>query len=166
MTVMMTQLESVEGPNARRRRALGEALLEISTNPGDGRDPAIALRGYGEGCVALALGGVFDPPQQQRLQALSADLDRWASVELAVDLSQVVRCSTVLVRTLTALRMRRLVAGARVELHNPPRELVVDLGHVPVTAFSLSEADAPPSSWTAPRPARQQDAATRTGGAR
>lgn len=158
----LAQVDTAEGLGARRRRALAEVLIEISSSPGGGRAPVIALRSFGSGCVALALGGVFDPVARARVRALTDDLDRWATVELIVDLSQLLECPATLIRVLTGLRMRRLVAGARVELHSPPRELLADLGHAPATAFTLHDAvDAPPPRW----PPRRSGARARDGGA-
>lgn len=122
-----------------RRRALGEVLLEVGDTAGAALEPALALRTYGEGCVVLALAGTFGRAGVERLHDLMGDVDRLATVELVVELSLLVGGEPALARALAGLRMRRLVAGTRVELHNPPPELTLELGHTPTQAITVTD---------------------------
>lgn len=87
--------------------------------------------------MALALGGAFEHRGVQRLRTLVRDLDRLATVELVIELSLLARCDRALARVLGRLRVRRLVAGTRVELHHCPPELTAELGHTPAEAYTV-----------------------------
>jgi STAS domain len=130
----------------RRRRAIDEAVAEAATarvSDPDSWEPAIALRGYGDGCLALALAGAFDRAGTERVRALGRDLALSASTELVVDLSQLTSSDPPLIRALLGLRMQRLVTGVRVELRSPPAALVAELGAAPAESYSVRDDPAP-----------------------
>jgi hypothetical protein len=127
------------GPAERRRRAHDAAVAEVSAPLVRADEAAIGLRTYGQGRVALALGGYFDPAAIARLRSTLGDLHRLGTEELIVDLSQLGPCPPALARTLAQLRMQRLVHGARVEVHHPPQELAAVLGHGAADAFTITE---------------------------
>lgn len=129
-------LDSGGDLDERRRQALAAALTE-ATGAATAADPdswAPSIRGhrYGEGCLALALAGTFDRVGVERVHALALELDVLAAVELSVDLSELRDCTPALARALGRLRIRRLTAGARVELYSPPRELAAEMGQLPL----------------------------------
>ena len=142
------EVDVVGGPAERRRHAVDEAVAETRSSRGpsdpDSREPAIAMRSYGQGCLALALAGSFDRAGVERLRALLPTLDRLAVDELVVDLSMLTGCDSALARVLGQLRIRRLTAGAQVELRSSPEALVLELGHT--TARSYTVRDSPRSS--------------------
>lgn len=121
----------------RRRRALGEAVAELASSAARSPEPGLAMRVYGEGCLALALAGTFDRAALERLRNLMAELHHLAHVEVVIDLSLLRTCEQGLARVLAQLRVQRLVAGARVELHSPPPALAVELGHTPAQEFDV-----------------------------
>jgi hypothetical protein len=78
-------------PLSERRRALDDAVIEANTvrvSDPDSWEPAIALRRYGRGCLAVVMAGVFDRAGTERVRALGRDLPRLATEELVIDLSQ------------------------------------------------------------------------------
>lgn len=72
----------------------------------------IALRGYGPGCLAIALAGAFDRAGVESVRAVLHDLDQHAALELVVDLSALTTCDPGLARVLAQLRIHRLTRGA------------------------------------------------------
>lgn len=133
-------VEQVGDLSQRRRRALRDAVSELALRS-DSREAATATRVYGEGCLVLVLGGVFDRAALQRLRDLTGELHRLAAVELVIDLSRLRNCPPRLVRAVARIRVKRLVHGARVELHNPPPEIAADLGDTPAQTFDLAVDD-------------------------
>jgi hypothetical protein len=125
------EVDLAAGLSERRRRALAEAVTEATAarvSDPDSWEPAIALRRYGRGCLAVALAGTFDRAGTERVRALGRDLARLATTELVMDLSRLTACDAPLIRALLGLRMQHLVAGVRVELRGPPAALVAELG--------------------------------------
>ncbi len=125
----------------RRRHAISEAVAEACSahtpSDPDSGVPAIAMRTYGPGCLALALAGTFDRAGIERLRTLAPTVDGLVRVELVVDLSRLTSCRPALARALAQLRIRCLTAGAHVELRSPPAALAVELGHAPAAAFTV-----------------------------
>jgi anti-anti-sigma regulatory factor len=122
----------VQGDLATRRRtAVAEAVADAATRCGRPTRPAAAgLRRYGPGCLVLALAGRFDRPAVERLRALGPEIERRATTELVVDLSQLERCDALLARAVARIRIRCLANEARVELHDPPPALAAELGQL------------------------------------
>ena len=112
---------------ARRRAALAEAVARAEPATRDGQG-AVGVCRYGPGCIALALRGRFDRGARDLLRALADELPRLAHRELAIDLSGLERCDHTLARAIGHLRIRSLTREARVELHDPPAALAVQLG--------------------------------------
>ncbi|MDT7742329.1 MAG: hypothetical protein QOE59_1407 [Actinomycetota bacterium] len=111
----------------RRRLAVAEAVAHARPATPDGHG-ALGIRRYGYGCIALALRGRFDRSARELLQALSDEVPHLARRELAIDLSGLERCDGMLARAIGRLRIRCLTRDARVELHDPPPALAVELG--------------------------------------
>jgi anti-anti-sigma regulatory factor len=125
-------IDDVDAPaDLSRRRRL--AVAEARPVTPDGRG-ALGVRRYGPGCIALALRGRFDHGARELLHALSDELPHLARRELAVDLSGLDRCDRTLARAIGRLRIRCLAREARVELHDPPPALAVELGRPVATA--------------------------------
>ena len=123
------------GIEARRRRAIEEASSEcVGPTP---RCAGIAVRRFGRGCLVIAVAGSFDEAARARLDAVTRDLARLAEVELVMCMTHLVGCDRRLSRLLSRLRMQHLVAGARVELHDPPPELVAELGRAAPERFTV-----------------------------
>lgn len=123
----------------RRRRAIEEAVRG-SAGPTP-RCPGVAVRRYDDDCLVLAVSGVFDEAARARLDAVARDLSRIATAELVLVTSRLTACDRRLARLLSRIRLRHLMEGARVELHDPPLELTAELGQAPVTQFSISDRD-------------------------
>ena len=130
----------------RRRRAVVAAIERASRTAGGvwsagdpgSWGPSVGLCRYGPGCVVLALAGCSDRAGLESLRALTAEVDRAADTELVIDLSRLQQCEPALARVLGRLRVRRLNAGARVELRSAPRELTAELReHPPVTSSTM-----------------------------
>ena len=130
-------LDDPVGLDARRRRAVDEAAREaVGPTP---RCPGIAVRRFGRGCLVIAIAGSFDDAARARLDAVARDLSGLATVELVVCASGLVGCDRRLARLLSRLRLHHLMAGARVELHDPPVELTDELGRTPAEPFTVRD---------------------------
>ncbi|MDL5156715.1 hypothetical protein [Actinomycetospora termitidis] len=128
-----TPFEIPVGLDERRREALATAVRRAVGG--------IGTSWYDEGCVALAVVGPAGPAQVRALRDLRPQLAREAWAELVVDLSGLEGdCGPALVRVLGQLRVQRLTAGARVELHGAPPEVVSELGAQPATEFTVHDA--------------------------
>ncbi len=104
----------------------------------------VGLCRYDDGCVALAAVGSSGPAQVRMLRSLRSRLARDAWAELVVDLSGLDGdCGPALVRVLGQLRVQRLTAGARVEVHGAPPALAAELGASPATTYTVH--DEPPA---------------------
>ncbi len=126
----------------RRRQARVAAVRRAREHPEAGA--GIGLCRYDDGCVALAAVGAGGPAQVRALRSLRAHLAREAWAELVVDLSALDGdCGPALVRVLGQLRVQRLSAGARVEVHGAPPALIAELGARPATAYTVH--DEPPA---------------------
>jgi anti-anti-sigma regulatory factor len=101
--------------------AVADALAEAGRS-------GLGLRRYAPGCVALALRGPVDDAARDHLKGLIGELPRAAYRELVLDLAGVDGCDTALARTLGRLRIRCVLRGARVEVHDPPEALTAELG--------------------------------------
>lgn len=130
---------SVAGLVQRRRDALAAARAELAAAAAPAGEPAVAIRGYGDGQLAVALAGTFERAAIEALRGRLRDLGRVASDELVIDLSGLASCHSTLARFLAELRVKRLIAGARVELHGVPPELSVALGHSPAQRFTVHD---------------------------
>ena len=126
----------------RRRQARVAAIRRGQEHPEV--SAGVGLCRYDDGCVALAAVGRGGPAQVRTLRALRARLAREAWAELVIDLSAFEGdCGPALVRVLGQLRMQRLTAGARVEVHGAPPALAAELGASPATAYTVH--DEPPA---------------------
>lgn len=135
-------LAPVTTPDQRRRRARLEAIARAGERPEV--SGGVGLCRYDDGCVALAAVGPGGPAQVRALRALRSRLAREAWAELVVDLSGLDGdCGPALVRVLGQLRVHRLTAGARVEVHGAPPALTAELGARPATSYTVH--DAPPN---------------------
>jgi len=144
LAVSVSTVEHAGELSSRRRRALSDVVAEL-TGPAarSSSAPGLAMRVYGEGCLALGLTGTFDRAALARLRDLMSELPRLAPTELVIDLSLLHSCEQALARVLAQLRVQRLVAGARVELHSPPAELTTTLGDTPAEEFGVVDDAAP-----------------------
>ena len=117
----------------RRRDARRRAVAYV--------DEGVGLSRYDDGCLALAVVGDAGPEQVKALRALRSRLAQEAWAELTVELSALTGdCGPALVRVLGQLRVHRLAAGARVEVHGAPPAVVSHLGASPATEFTVRDA--------------------------
>jgi hypothetical protein len=137
------QFSPVGSADQRRRHARVAAIRYAGEHPEV--SAGVGLCRYDDGCLALAAVGAGGPAQVRALRSLRARLAREAWAELVVDLSGLEGdCGPALVRVLGQLRVQRLTAGARVEVHGAPPALAAELGACPATAYTVH--DAPPRS--------------------
>jgi hypothetical protein len=130
------------GAVQRRRQARVAAVRRGQEHPEV--SAGVGVCRYDDGCVALAVVGAGGPAQVRTLRSLRARLAREAWEELVVDLTALDGdCGPALVRVLGQLRMQRLTAGARVEVHGAPPALAAELGARPATAYTVH--DTPPA---------------------
>ena len=139
----VSELDEPVDVDARRRRAVEEAGREsVGLTPSA---PGIAVRRFGRGCLVIAIAGTFDDAARARLDAVTRDLSGLATAELVVCTSHLVGCDRRLARLLSRLRLHHLMAGARVELHDPPPELTAELGQAASERFTVRDGAAPRS---------------------
>ncbi|GAA4829578.1 hypothetical protein GCM10023201_16400 [Actinomycetospora corticicola] len=131
-----TPSELPVGLDERRRHARSTAARRAVAGVG--------TSWFDDGCVALAVVGVAGPAQVRALRELRPQLAREAWAELVIDLSHLDgECGPALVRVLGQLRVQRLTAGARVEVHGAPAEAVAELGDRRATEFTVREERVP-----------------------
>lgn len=139
-------IDDVDVPGAlpeRRRAAVAEAVARTEPATPDGCG-MVGVRRYGPGCIALALRGRFDGCARELLRALGDELPGLARQELVLDLSGLERCDGMLARAIGRLRIRCLARDARVELHDPPPALAIEIGLAPREGRSDSPAPLAP----------------------
>jgi anti-anti-sigma regulatory factor len=158
-SVMFEQYDSdtapdqfVAGPSQRRREAIATTRAELAAAAVPTSQPAIATRSYGDGQLSVSLAGTFDRAAVERLRGTLRDLGRVASDELVIDMAGLASCNSSLARFLAQLRVQRLIAGTRVELHDVPPELATALGHSPPEKFAVHDHDDQRSGAVAPLP--------------
>jgi hypothetical protein len=124
-------------PEQRRR----QARVDATRRAHEDADVGVGLCRHDDGCVALAIVGTGGPGQVRTLRSLRGRLAREAWAELVLDLSGLHGdCGPALVRVLGQLRVHRLTAGARVEVHGAPPALRAELGARPATAYTVHDA--------------------------
>ncbi|HEY2191529.1 MAG TPA: hypothetical protein VGH76_04380 [Actinomycetospora sp.] len=134
-----------------RCEATLKTLAEV-IGAGHCAEPIIAMRAYAGDCLAVAVGGVVDPPMPGRLRALHDDphLAGMSGSELVLDLSQVRDSVPGLTTVLDQLRQRRTRDGCRVELRDPPSSLADELDRATLTeAFTIFDAVHRSPPWAA-----------------
>ncbi|MCD2197630.1 hypothetical protein LQ327_30090 [Actinomycetospora endophytica] len=89
--------------------------------------PAVAVRYFGPGCVAVGMAGPVDQAAVERLAALLHELRPHSSRELLLVFGRLDSWHPYLARVLGQARIQRLIDGALVEFHNPPTTLAVQL---------------------------------------
>lgn len=107
----------------RRQRALDEVAADLGPAHRDADQPAVALRGYGPGCMCLGIAGPVDRARVALLQELLAGLRVRGRHDLTVTLAGAGPCHPKLARVLAHSRIQHLVAGGHVELHDLPDEM-------------------------------------------
>ncbi len=107
------------------RAALDEVHNELVDGPPT--EPAVAVRGYGPGRLVVGLAGPVDRATADRFAVLLRELHHLAARELVLTFGLVTWCDRRLSRAVIHARMAHLVDGGRVELHDVPAGLLVDL---------------------------------------
>lgn len=88
---------------------------------------ALTRREFGAGGVVLVPAGRFGPEGRRELERARHDLAAAGVTDVVVDLGELAGCDDHLVRVLTHLRMRLLVAGMRVEWCRVPSRLAPEI---------------------------------------
>jgi hypothetical protein len=124
-----------------RREAILGASAEVAAHDRD--EAVIAVRTYGAGYLALAIGGDVESATIGRLRGLLYDPAFLAltSAELVVDLSNLRSCAPGLLRLLHQLRAQRRAEGRQVELYEPNHVLASELEDANLAeAFTVYDA--------------------------
>ncbi|MCD2195869.1 STAS domain-containing protein [Actinomycetospora endophytica] len=114
-------------PGSPSGRAAALAAVTVEACAAGSRRPVAAESAFGEGCVALALGGRFNRAAVDELESLLRDLRPSAGVELVIDLTALAESHPRLGRVLGRIRIRCLVDGAAMALHHLPPALADEL---------------------------------------
>jgi hypothetical protein len=148
----MSQFDSIgidaeAGPGTlalRRRWACDAVLAELGAAATPTDKPAVALRDYGEGCVAVGLAGVVDRARALRIGVLLRELRPRSTRELVVTFERLGRWHPHLVRVIGQARIHHLIDGGRFELRGTTPDLAEALGLAPRAAKALSRQDPDP----------------------
>jgi hypothetical protein len=135
----MSQLDSMRiddeaGPGTlatRRRRACDAVLAELGLAGTPADKPAMALRSYGDGCVAVGLAGAVDRARAHRIGVLLRELRPRSTRELVVTFERLGRWHPHLVRVIGQARIHHLIDGSRFELRGTTPDLTEALGLAP-----------------------------------
>jgi hypothetical protein len=123
--------EARPGTLDSRRRQACEAVLAELTPAGTPTDaPAVALRSYDDGCVAVGVAGAVDRAMAHRIGVLLRELRPRSTRELVVTFERLGRWHPHLVRVIGQVRIHHLIDGGRFEL----------LGMAPDLAEALARA--------------------------
>jgi hypothetical protein len=112
--------DGVEGELASRASPRGEA--------------AVALRSYGEGCVAVGIAGPVDRLMARRFGILLRDLRPFSTRELLLTLAQLGPWDSQLARVIGQARVQHLIDGGRLDLRDAPPEMFAAVGAPPSTS--------------------------------
>jgi hypothetical protein len=115
----------------RRRGACDAVLAELELADTPSNRPAMALRGFGEGCVAVGLAGAVDRARAHRIGVLLRELRPRSTRELVVTLERLGRWHPHLVRVIGQARIHHLIDGGRFELRGTTPDLAEALGLAP-----------------------------------
>lgn len=130
-TVIPSDPVALDGDlDERRRRARSSALDRLGTGwSGTGPDAARAeIVPFGPGSAVVALAGAFDRGAAAMLRELTEQVERLARGELVVDMTRTTACDGATARVVARWRIRRVAAGAAVELHGAPAAVRAELG--------------------------------------
>ncbi len=118
------------GFDERRRRARSNALDRLGSAWSDaGADaPRAEIVPFGPGAAVVALAGAFDRAATPMLRELTEQVERLAPAELVVDMTRTTVCDGPAARVVARWRIRRVAAGAAVELHGTPTAVRAELG--------------------------------------
>ena len=139
-----------------RARALGDVRAELDRLHVRPDRPVAARREYGPGCVCLGVAGPIDRDTAQRLEDLLAEVRVRGYRELIVTLAGLGSWHPNLARVLARARIKHLVAGAHVELHDIPDPLAAALGPAAATTFRVVATAGTGRPAPAARPGRRR----------
>jgi hypothetical protein len=142
----MSQFDSIRiddeaGPGtlpSQRRWACDAVFAELGPADTPAHKPAVALRDYGDGCVAVGLAGAVDRARAHRIGVLLRELRPRSTRELVVTFERLGRWHPHLVRVIGQARIHHLIDGGRFELRGTTPDLADALGMSPGAAEALS----------------------------
>jgi len=106
--------DGVEGELALRGPPRGEA--------------AVALRSYGNGCIAVGIAGAVDRRAARRFATLLRGLRPFSTCELLLTLTLLGPWDPRLARVIGQARVHHLIDGGRMDLRGAPSELLAAIG--------------------------------------
>lgn len=115
----------------RRCWACDAVLAELSPANTPAINPAVALRSYGDGCVAVGVAGAVDRARAARIGVLLRELRPRSTRELVVTFERLGRWHPHLVRVIGQARIHHLIDGGRFELRGTTPDLAEALGLAP-----------------------------------
>ena len=130
--------------DSRRHWACDAVIAELSPADTPAINPAVALRSYGDGCVAVGVAGEVDRARAHRIGVLLRELRPRSTRELVVTFERLGRWHPHLVRVIGQVRIHHLIDGGRFELRGTAPDLAEALGLAPsaVQAPHRQEPDA------------------------
>jgi hypothetical protein len=128
--------DGVEGELALRGSPRGEA--------------AVALRSYGNGCIAVGIAGPVDRRAARRFGTLLRGLRPFSTRELLLTLVLLGPWDPRLARVIGQARVQHLIDGGRMDLRDAPSELVAASG-APASAPAADPVSGPAGGASVPR---------------
>jgi hypothetical protein len=93
----------------------------------------VALRSYGDGCVAVGIAGPVDRDTARRFGTLLRGLRPFSTRELLLTLALLGPWDPQLARVIGQARVHHLIDGGRLDLRGAPPEMFAVLGTPPPT---------------------------------
>lgn len=130
----MTQLNRIKldpdhGGHTRGRDDVCDAVEgELASRCSPRGEAAVALRSYGDGCVALGIAGPVDRPTAHLFGTLLRGLRPVSTRELLVTLALLGPWHPHLARVIGQARVHHLIDGGHLDLRSAPPEMFAALG--------------------------------------
>jgi len=126
------KLSRAPGDHSRGREEACEGVEgELASGGSPRGEAAVALRSYGDGCVAVGIAGPVNRLAALRCGTLLRGLRPFSTRELVLTLAQLGSWDPQLARVIGRSRVHHLIDGGRLYLLGAPPEMVAALGAPP-----------------------------------
>ena len=135
----MTQFDHVtlypepDGHTGGRDTACDGVEGELAARGSPHLEAAVALRSYGDGCVAVGIAGPVDRDTARQVGTLLRALRPFSTRELSLTLVLLGPWNPQLARVIGRARVHHLIDGGHLDLRGAPTEMLAALGAPPST---------------------------------
>ncbi len=133
----MTQFDGMDvssepdGHTGGRDEACDGVEGELAPRGSPRSEAAVALRSYGDGCVAVGIAGPVDRDATRRIGTLLRGLRPFSTREISLTLVLLGPWEPQLARVIGRARVHHLIDGGRLYLRGAPSEMFAALGAPP-----------------------------------